>query len=650
VVAIAAVAVLGGHASAAENVHDGLADPSTVAPGETVQPHEFSFAVDNVSNDGSSDELFVTFPDEVPKEKLSSYSGDVTDAETGASVSVSSSLSIVDGPDGDGVQETLKIGVQPEGEQATRDLVVNFTSGQATWPTVDETRQFPIRASVIDSGGPNVDLVEFATVTVEAGTSDEGTTTEDSDPSLAVRSATAVGETAATLEAEVTDLGGADGASIWFAYWEAGERASTESTTSKRTVSSTGDVAVDVSGLEADTEYVYEAHVEASDGDTAHSQTASFATDAPTPHKQIRSGTAQPAVVEGGESVQHRFAYEVTGVSNDGTSVELFLTAPGGVTSDELSSFSGEVSEVGTGNPVSIASSPSIVDGPDGDGVQDTVKIGVQPSGDAEIVDLRVVFTGEITWPRFSSTLDLEMQAAVIDHSGSDVAGGVPFATVTVEAAQTDQGSEEPTQDGSEEPAVPEGPTWTFGLGSDQPVEECPVTGCHPMSVDEIDPDGGVVDVNEGETVAWAATQPAGETYEPGSKPWVLRLHCTEQTQGTFAVALGVVTADQTSVPDPAARTEVSTERCEGEDSDVLVQLEPDGSFELGEDEQPAVWVTGQDAVQVSIHAKPDGPDTQLLGPASVSGYASAGQQMPVPAWTALLGIAAASAILGRRR
>lgn len=164
---------------AAENVHDGPATPDSVNETETVE-HMFGYQVENVSNDGSSDELFVTFSDEVADDNLSSFSGNVTNADTGKTVSISSSPSIVDGPDGDGVKETVKIGVQPEGERKTIDLIVNVT-GSVTWPAVDADTDFPVKASVTDSARAHVTLVTFASVTVRDESSTTGTATDRDD-------------------------------------------------------------------------------------------------------------------------------------------------------------------------------------------------------------------------------------------------------------------------------------------------------------------------------------------------------------------------------------------------------------------------------------------------------------------------------------
>lgn len=140
-----------GTASSAESLGGGSADPATVNETAKVE-HTFGYLVENVSKDGNTDRLFLVFPDGVNESDgdLSSFGGNATNAETGASVSISSSAEIVDGPDGDGIKETVTVAVQPEGEQASVDLIVNFT-GAVTWPAVDADTGFPVEGAVTDS-------------------------------------------------------------------------------------------------------------------------------------------------------------------------------------------------------------------------------------------------------------------------------------------------------------------------------------------------------------------------------------------------------------------------------------------------------------------------------------------------------------------
>jgi len=131
-----------GPAAAAENLHDGsVTHPST---GETVyaanssekKSMTYGYVVENVTNTGESVKLYLTFDDKFNNSagRLSSFSGNATCVCGGnpESVSISSSASIVDGPDGDGVKETIEIGVQPAKRDQPIELIVNFT-GDVTW-------------------------------------------------------------------------------------------------------------------------------------------------------------------------------------------------------------------------------------------------------------------------------------------------------------------------------------------------------------------------------------------------------------------------------------------------------------------------------------------------------------------------------------
>ena len=199
--------------AAAQNLHAGSVSPGGVDEGETVK-HTVTYQVTNVSNDGNTDELFLEFPNEVNASvnALSSFSGDVTNTETGASVSVSSSPTLVDGPDGDGVKETVRIAVQPSGQLESVDLTVSFR-GYATWPTVDGDTTYPIDAAVIDSKYSDVGPSQVTSVTVRNTDDTTSTANESATMNVAIDSTTGpvtVGETLTTT-ATVTNDGNASG-------------------------------------------------------------------------------------------------------------------------------------------------------------------------------------------------------------------------------------------------------------------------------------------------------------------------------------------------------------------------------------------------------------------------------------------------------
>ncbi|MFC4542841.1 S8 family peptidase [Halosolutus amylolyticus] len=100
-----------------------------------------------------------------------------------------------------------------------------------------------------------------------------------SDPVLTVYtdSATGVGETAATLNGTLNDLGGASSADVYFEWGEAGS--GLPNTTSTQTLTSTGSFSDDISGLSSGTEYEFRAVASGSDGSSDTGATQSFTTD-----------------------------------------------------------------------------------------------------------------------------------------------------------------------------------------------------------------------------------------------------------------------------------------------------------------------------------------------------------------------------------
>lgn len=123
-----------------------------------------------------------------------------------------------------------------------------------------------------------------------------GTATESA---LAVTTAapTDVTGSEATLNAEVTDLGGASSVEVRFEYRRAG--ASRWTATESRSLSAVGSASVTVGDLQSGAEYEYRAAVAASDGDTATGSTRTFATRA----------TANPPVID-------RFEVSESGLRN----------------------------------------------------------------------------------------------------------------------------------------------------------------------------------------------------------------------------------------------------------------------------------------------------------------------------------------------
>lgn len=95
--------------------------------------------------------------------------------------------------------------------------------------------------------------------------------------SVSTAEATNVGESSATLNGSLDDLGGAGDADVYFEWGPSGDLSNA---TTPQTLSSTGAFDADITGLESDTEYEYRAVAEASDGDADTGSSVTFATTA----------------------------------------------------------------------------------------------------------------------------------------------------------------------------------------------------------------------------------------------------------------------------------------------------------------------------------------------------------------------------------
>lgn len=124
---------------------------------------------------------------------------------------------------------------------------------------------------------------------------------------VSTESATSVGETAATLNGSVTDLGNASSADTYFEYRAAD--VSSWTSASVQTLTSTGSFSASVTGLDDGAEYEFRAAAEASDGDTDTGDLTAFTTviaesdpvidsfgvseaGSPNPHAQISADWA----------------------------------------------------------------------------------------------------------------------------------------------------------------------------------------------------------------------------------------------------------------------------------------------------------------------------------------------------------------------
>ena len=285
--ALTSVALVGA-AAAAENIHDGsVTDPST---GETVYAANtseqkeltYGYVVENVTNSGESVKIQVAFNDQfnVSSGRLdaSSFSGNVTCrcGGTPQDVQISESAIAVDG-DGDGIEETIRIGVQPDERDQPIDLIVNLT-GPVEWSEESTNVAYPVEGYVDDPNRSDASRTSFETVTVAGGVYTE------------TGEASGVTDTEATLNASHWDV--PQDSKLQFTYWEEGNKSATQRVTENRTVEGTGTVSESVSGLDPGTDYVYKTCIYNAD-ESDDGPTLTFATDSGN-----TSGT--PSGAEGG--------------------------------------------------------------------------------------------------------------------------------------------------------------------------------------------------------------------------------------------------------------------------------------------------------------------------------------------------------------
>ena len=130
------------------------------------------------------------------------------------------------------------------------------------------------------------------------------TTATDTDPSITTLQPGSRDPDAATLRANLTDLGGAESASVYFQFWQQGERDETTQPTGFRTVEGPSEDSTTVSGLENDTTYVYVAFVRAADDDGNNGAPVAFTTtdrDRPAVVTQAATAVTADAATLNGE-------------------------------------------------------------------------------------------------------------------------------------------------------------------------------------------------------------------------------------------------------------------------------------------------------------------------------------------------------------
>ncbi|SDZ87771.1 PGF-CTERM protein [Haloplanus vescus] len=198
-----ALAVLSGSTLAVSGLSVTSLTNAEVESGQTTT-HTLEYQADGISADGTTDVLFVRFPDTYAG-NISVSGAEFVNRTSGATVSVSSSTSIVDGPDGDGVQETLRTGISNDADYDTDDIRATYEFS-LTHPTVEEDTSYDVTVIAQDSSTSEARTTATDAITVVAGsTSSTATATSTSTATATSTStSTATATTTATSESTAT--------------------------------------------------------------------------------------------------------------------------------------------------------------------------------------------------------------------------------------------------------------------------------------------------------------------------------------------------------------------------------------------------------------------------------------------------------------
>jgi subtilisin len=166
-----------------------------------------------------------------------------------------------------------------------------------------------------------------------------GGSSGDTSVAVSTGSATNVTDSSATLNGDLTDLGGASSADVYFEWGESGTGLG--NSTSKQTLSSTGSFSADVSGLSSGTDYDFRAVAEASDGDTDAGSTATFTTSSSSPSSDPVIDTF--SITNNSNPGWARFDVDwaVSDADGDLSSVELTMTQSGSTVDSATHSVGG---------------------------------------------------------------------------------------------------------------------------------------------------------------------------------------------------------------------------------------------------------------------------------------------------------------------
>ncbi len=198
--AAAANTVTSGAGNSGDIAGNTAIDPASVTEGSNIDNHIIRFTVTDVQTDGDSDTVNVTVANEIAQEGLSVNGVSAEFANNDNQVSISSSAELVDGPDGDGVDDTIQFGIQPDDGVRDIEFQVDVTTNA---PSVTSTTNYGISASFVDSGGDDIASTTFTQLEV-VDTANGGylsgrvSDTQNDDVANAIVRATGGGVTAST--------------------------------------------------------------------------------------------------------------------------------------------------------------------------------------------------------------------------------------------------------------------------------------------------------------------------------------------------------------------------------------------------------------------------------------------------------------------
>ncbi|MFB6136106.1 MAG: S8 family serine peptidase [Halobacteriaceae archaeon] len=177
----------------------------------------------------------------------------------------------------------------------------------------------------LSSNESGAGLLDVAAALGYDSSDDLGGGSTDPAPTVTTDAPTNVGDTSATLNGTLSDLGGANSADCYFEYRESG--ASSWTSTAAQTLSSTGSFNASVDGLSAGTDYEYRAVADASDGQSDTGGVVTFTTSgggsgsAPTVDSVSVSETETPS-----PHAEFSASWSVSDADGDLSSVTVELT------------------------------------------------------------------------------------------------------------------------------------------------------------------------------------------------------------------------------------------------------------------------------------------------------------------------------------